>query len=84
MRQPEAVGARLVEPATARMSQRDVMRNLIRCFNDDHDKVAAASAAAERRREVSRSCDDLSPVPPRRRALAYREGVSEHDVMGAG
>jgi hypothetical protein len=45
----------LVEPATARMTQRDVMRNLIRCFNGNHDKVVAAYGAAERRREVSRS-----------------------------
>lgn len=60
----------------ARMTQRDVMRNLNRRFNGDHDKVVAAYAAAERRGEVARASNVLDMEPEEYARRLYRDGVN--------
>lgn len=49
----------------ARTTQRDVMRDLNRRLDGDHDKVVAAYAAAERRGEVARASNVESELEPR-------------------
>ena len=61
----------------ARVTQRDVMRELNRRLGGDHDKVVAAFAAAERRGEVRRASNvhDITPEEYARRL--YADGVAK-------
>ena len=59
----------------ARTTQRDVMRNLHRRFDGDHDKVVAAYAAAERRGEVTRASNVLDMEPEECARRLYQDGV---------
>jgi soluble lytic murein transglycosylase-like protein len=61
----------------ARTTQRDVMRDLHRRFNGDHDKVVAAYAAAERRGDVTRAASVLGAEPEE---YARRTGGHKSDA----
>ena len=61
----------------ARTTQRDVMRDLNRRFNGDHDKVVAAYAAAERRGEVTRASNVRVMEPEEYAERLYRDGVTK-------
>lgn len=64
-------------PLMARTTQRNVMRELHRCFNGDHDQVVAAYAEAERRGDVTRASNvrDMEPEEYARRL--YADGVAK-------
>jgi len=61
----------------ARLTQRDVMRDLNRRLGGDHDKVVAAYAAAERRGDGRRASNvhDITPEEYARRLHA--DGVAK-------
>ena len=60
----------------ARTTQRDVMRNLHRRFDGDHDGVVAAYAAAEWRGEVTRASNVRGMEPEEYAERLYRDGTS--------
>jgi hypothetical protein len=61
----------------ARVTQRDVMRDLNRRYGGDYERVVAAYAAAERRGDVRRSSNvhDMTPEDYARRL--YADGVAK-------
>jgi len=61
----------------ARVTQRDVMRELHRRFDGDHDKVVAAYAAAERRGEVTRASNVRGMEPEEYAERLYQDGVAK-------
>ena len=61
----------------ARTTQRDVMRDLDRRFDGDHDKVVAAYAAAERRGDVTRASNVLGMEPEEYAQRLYRDGIKK-------
>ena len=61
----------------ARVTQRNVMRDLHRRFGGDHDRVVAAYAAAERRGEVKRSSNVRNMTPEEYASRLYADGVAK-------
>lgn len=61
----------------ARVTQRDVMRDLYRRLGGDQDRVVAAYAAAERRGDAKRTSNvhDMTPEEYARRL--YADGVAK-------
>ena len=59
----------------ARMTQRDLMRDLNRRLGGDHDKVVAAYAAAERRGDVKRTSNVRGIEPEEYAERLYRDGT---------
>jgi hypothetical protein len=61
----------------ARVTQRDVMRDLDRRFEGDQDKVVAAYAAAERRGDVKRASNVHAITPEEYARRLYADGVKK-------
>lgn len=64
-------------PEMARVTQRDVMRDIYRRLGGDHDRVVAAYAAAERRGDVKRASDVHHMTPEQYAEALYRDGVAK-------
>lgn len=62
-------------PVMARTTQRDVMRDLNRRFDGDHEKLVAAYAAAERRGDVKRASNVRGMEPEEYAERLYRDGT---------
>ena len=61
----------------ARVTQRDVMRDLNRRFGGDQDKVVAAYAGAERRGDVKRASNVHGITPEEYARRLYADGVAK-------
>ncbi len=61
----------------ARMTQRDVMRNLFRRFGGDHDRIVAAYAAAERAGDVQRASNVRGMEPEEYAERLYQDGIKK-------
>jgi hypothetical protein len=61
----------------ARVTQRDVIRDLNRRFEADQDEVVAAYAAAERRGDVKRASNVHGITPEEYARRLYADGVAK-------
>ena len=56
-------------------SQRDLLRELVRCFGMDEEKLVQEYAAAERRGEVRRNSNKSGLTPEGYARALWRDGV---------